>query len=107
MAKDPICGMEVNEKNAKYVSVKNRVKYYFCSAHCKEKFDKPSEARKFIPFLLVSVLIIFSVLSYLYDFMHKFMGWFFIVVSILHFILRTVLGETLLRTVLSIYLNPT
>jgi YHS domain-containing protein len=42
MAKDPICGMEVNEKKAKekgLVVEKNGKKVYFCSAACKKKFE--------------------------------------------------------------------
>lgn len=37
MAKDPICGMTVNEKNA-LRATKDGKGYYFCSQHCKEKF---------------------------------------------------------------------
>ena len=43
MAKDPICGMEVDEsKAAEIASYKGRT-YYFCCAGCKTKFDKESE----------------------------------------------------------------
>ena len=41
MAKDPICGMEVDEKKAEakgLVSIKNGKKYYFCSKNCYDKF---------------------------------------------------------------------
>ncbi|MBI2100979.1 YHS domain-containing protein [Candidatus Woesearchaeota archaeon] len=40
MAKDPICGMDVDEKNAEFKLVKNNKKYYFCSESCYEKFMK-------------------------------------------------------------------
>ena len=40
MAKDPICGMKVDEKNAKYTSTHMGRAYYFCSAACKSTFDK-------------------------------------------------------------------
>lgn len=40
LAKDPICGMKVDEKNAKYVSKHMGRDYYFCSADCKSTFDK-------------------------------------------------------------------
>ena len=36
--KDPICGMEVDEKKAKFSTVKNGKKYYFCSRNCYDKF---------------------------------------------------------------------
>jgi YHS domain-containing protein len=40
MAIDPVCGMEVEEKKAKYVSEYDGKKYYFCAAGCKKEFDK-------------------------------------------------------------------
>jgi YHS domain-containing protein len=40
MAKDPICGMNVNEKTAKYKSEHMGKTYYFCSQMCKTTFDK-------------------------------------------------------------------
>src|SRR3989344_649298 len=38
MAKDPICGMEVDEKKTKFNTLKNGKKYYFCSKNCHDKF---------------------------------------------------------------------
>lgn len=43
MAIDPICGMSVDEKTAKYVSEFKGKKYYFCAPGCKKKFDKEPE----------------------------------------------------------------
>ena len=40
MAKDPVCAMNVDEKNPKYVSTHMGRDYYFCSAACKSAFDK-------------------------------------------------------------------
>ena len=40
MAKDPVCGMDVDEKNAQLTSECEGVKYFFCSAGCKKAFDK-------------------------------------------------------------------
>jgi Cu+-exporting ATPase len=40
MEKDPICGMSVDEKTAKYKSDYKGKAYYFCSQYCKTKFDK-------------------------------------------------------------------
>ena len=42
MAKDPICGMMVDEKKAKFKSDYNGKTYYFCAATCKTTFDKNS-----------------------------------------------------------------
>ncbi len=40
MAKDPVCGMMVDEKSAKFKSDYNGKTYYFCNASCKTTFDK-------------------------------------------------------------------
>jgi len=40
MARDPICGMNVDEKTAKYKSEHMDKTYYFCSQMCKATFDK-------------------------------------------------------------------
>lgn len=39
MARDPVCGMDVDEKSTPHVSVLKGRKYYFCSAGDKAKFD--------------------------------------------------------------------
>lgn len=43
MAKDPVCGMEVDEKKAAGISVYKDVTYYFCAPGCKASFDKAPE----------------------------------------------------------------
>jgi YHS domain-containing protein len=40
MAKDPVCGMNVDEKKAAGTTVYKGKTYYFCSAHCKAQFEK-------------------------------------------------------------------
>ena len=40
MAKDPVCGMNVDEKKAAGMAVHNGKTYYFCSPTCKENFEK-------------------------------------------------------------------
>lgn len=40
MAKDPICGMEVDPQNAAGMSTHEGMTFYFCSSGCKETFDK-------------------------------------------------------------------
>ncbi|HVB12826.1 MAG TPA: YHS domain-containing protein [Nitrososphaerales archaeon] len=39
MAKDPICGMTVDEKTSKLKSEHESKIFYFCSSACKQKFD--------------------------------------------------------------------
>ena len=49
--RDPVCGMEVDEKTAKYSSEYSGAVYYFCSQGCKKRFDaNPSQfARASVP----------------------------------------------------------
>ena len=47
MAKDPVCGMNVDEKTARIKSEYGGKTYYFCNASCKQSFDKnPSKFAK-------------------------------------------------------------
>jgi Cu+-exporting ATPase len=46
MATDPICGMNVNEKESKLTSQREGRKYYFCSTNCKIQFEKPEKEMK-------------------------------------------------------------
>ena len=46
MAKDPVCGMTVDEKSA-HKSTNAGKDYVFCSASCKAKFDK--DPAKYVP----------------------------------------------------------
>jgi YHS domain-containing protein len=43
MAKDPVCGMDVDEKTAAGKSEYKGQTYYFCSPGCKRSFDKDPE----------------------------------------------------------------
>ncbi|MGK7346688.1 MAG: YHS domain-containing protein [Candidatus Nitrospinota bacterium M3_3B_026] len=43
MAKDPVCGMNVEEAEAKGKSEHEGKTYHFCSSVCKERFDKEPE----------------------------------------------------------------
>ena len=40
MAKDPVCGMNVDEKTAKLKSEYKGKTYYFCAPGCKSTFEK-------------------------------------------------------------------
>lgn len=40
---DPVCGMQVDEKNSAGTSEYKRTTYYFCSQSCKQKFDANPE----------------------------------------------------------------
>jgi len=43
MVKDPVCGMEVDEKTTGYKSIQANKVYYFCSTTCKTEFNKNPE----------------------------------------------------------------
>lgn len=43
MAKDLVCGMEVDEATAVHKSEYNGQTYYFCAPGCKRAFDKEPE----------------------------------------------------------------
>jgi YHS domain-containing protein len=43
MAKDPVCGMDVDEKTAQWTSEYQGQTYYFCAPGCKATFDKDPE----------------------------------------------------------------
>ena len=52
MARDPICGMYVDETTATIKSFKYGKNYYFCSEACKDQFDEPERELKKLKFLL-------------------------------------------------------
>ena len=41
--KDPVCGMQVDDKNAAARSEHEGETYYFCSEGCKKRFDENPE----------------------------------------------------------------
>jgi YHS domain-containing protein len=43
MAKDPVCGVRVDEKQASATSAYDGPTYYFCSRACKAAFEKNPE----------------------------------------------------------------
>ncbi len=40
MARDPVCGMQVDEKTAAATAMYQGTTYYFCSPGCKASFEK-------------------------------------------------------------------
>lgn len=46
MAKDPVCGMEVDEKKAAATLEYKGTTYYFCAPGCKAAFD--SDPKKYL-----------------------------------------------------------
>jgi len=40
MVKDPVCGMQVDERQARATAEHKGQTFYFCSQDCKSKFDQ-------------------------------------------------------------------
>ena len=40
MAKDPVCGMDVDEATAKHTVEHDGTTYYFCAPGCKKEFER-------------------------------------------------------------------
>lgn len=60
MAKDPICGMFVDEKTASITRTIRGMKWYFCSETCAKTFEKPEIELKRLK-LLVAAGIVFTI----------------------------------------------
>jgi YHS domain-containing protein len=43
MVLDPICLMEIDERNARFKTVYNGQTFYFCDKSCKQKFEEEPE----------------------------------------------------------------
>lgn len=43
MVKDPVCGMQVDERKAPATSTYKGAQYAFCGQSCKDKFDQNPE----------------------------------------------------------------
>jgi Cu+-exporting ATPase len=56
MAKDPVCGMFVEEKHDTIASIKDGRKYYFCSSQCLNEFTQPEkELKKLKNYVTISI----------------------------------------------------
>lgn len=67
MAKDPVCGMYVDESNALYKADVRGTVYYFCSETCMKTFLEPErEFEKLKTLLLIS--IVFSILTLMFTY---------------------------------------
>src|SRR5215510_6813544 len=56
MAKDPVCGMFVEEKHDTIKILKDGRKYFFCSSQCLNEFTQPDkELKKLIRFVAISI----------------------------------------------------
>lgn len=46
MAKDPVCGMEVEEKGAQFMTHFEHETFYFCSKACQDSFELKEGVRR-------------------------------------------------------------
>ena len=58
MAKDPVCGMFVDEETAKIARTIHGTKWYFCSETCAVTFEKPEAELKRLKLLLVVSVVL-------------------------------------------------
>ena len=67
MAKDPICGMFVNEETASITRTIHGVKWYFCSESCANTFEKPeTELRRLKLLTIAGVMLTIPILLFTY-----------------------------------------
>ncbi len=58
MAKDPICGMFVDEKTATITRTIRGTKWYFCSETCAKTFEKPeAEIRRLKLLVIIGIAL--------------------------------------------------
>ncbi len=76
MARDPVCGMYVDESKATIKSVRYGRTYYFCSETCKEQFEKPEkEFKKLKISLIVSWALTIPTILITYFFNFKYFSY--------------------------------
>ena len=78
MARDPICGMYVDETTAAIRSFKYGKNYYFCSEVCKNQFDEPEKELKKLKFLLVLSWIL-TIPVILFTYLIRFEYWTYVI----------------------------
>jgi Cu+-exporting ATPase len=71
MAKDPVCGMFVDEKTASITRTIRGTKWYFCSETCAKSFEKPEIELKRLR-LLVIIGVVFTVPIVLFTYLMLF-----------------------------------
>ena len=56
MAKDPVCGMDVDEKSAQHKSDYQGLTYFFCAPGCKRAFE--AEPAKYLALTFGNVVVV-------------------------------------------------
>ena len=71
MAKDPVCGMFVEEKHDTITSIKDGMKYFFCSSQCLNEFTQPEKELKKLK-IHVTISIVLTVPIVILSLPHMF-----------------------------------
>ncbi len=77
MARDPICGMYVDETTATIKSFKYGKNYYFCSENCKDQFEEPEKELKRLKVLL-TLSWAFTIPVILFTYLIHFEYWAYV-----------------------------
>jgi P-type Cu+ transporter len=70
MAKDLVCGMYVDEKNAKFSTSQDGIKYHFCSSNCLNTFLAPKKDLQKLKLTVIFSLVIGSIVTFFEFFYH-------------------------------------
>lgn len=84
MAKDPICGMYVDENSAPYKATVKDKTYYFCSKSCLATFEKPETEQRNLRYL-----VIFSSIFAFFTFLFTYFPVKFLPGNLVLFLLAT------------------
>ena len=77
MARDPICGMYVDQTTATIKSFKYGKNYYFCSEACKDQFEEPEKELKKLKIML-TVSWVLTIPVILFTYIIHFGYWVFV-----------------------------
>ncbi|MEM3832292.1 MAG: heavy metal translocating P-type ATPase [Thermoprotei archaeon] len=65
MAKDPVCGMYVDENKTPFKVERRGVTYYFCSQNCLDVFLRPEKELKYLKMMTIFALVIGGLVAFL------------------------------------------
>jgi len=69
MAKDPVCGMYVDEKKAPFRTEQDGFKYYFCGENCLKEFLKPQVEMKKLKYVTIFSIVL-GVLTLFFEYIY-------------------------------------
>ncbi|MEM3520560.1 MAG: heavy metal translocating P-type ATPase [Thermoproteota archaeon] len=75
MAKDPVCGMYVDENKTPFKVERGGITYYFCSQNCLDTFLRPEKELKYLKRMTIFALGIGSLVAF-FEYIHP-INWIF------------------------------